>query len=82
MDKKQLAINKSHTACLHRVSHLLVANCFFLLALFLCACNDGKSDNDVGTSPFVYHTTTGNPHFDLPDIQENGELIILTLYGP
>lgn len=82
MNNEQLAINKSHAACLHRVSHLLIANCFLLLAICLYACNDSKPGNDSETSPFVYHATTGNPHFDLPDIQENGELIILTLYGP
>lgn len=82
MNNEQLAINNSHTACLHRVSQWLIANCSFLFVLCFCACTDSKLGSEVENAPFVHTTTTGNPHFDLPDIQENGELIILTLYGP
>ena len=75
-------MNNSHAACLHRVSQLFVVDCLLLFAILLCACNDSRSDGRSESSPFVSAAETGSPHFDLPDIQENGELIILTLYGP
>jgi membrane-bound lytic murein transglycosylase F len=56
----------------------------FLLTslLLLIACDQPKSGNTAGQSPYVANHAKGNPHFDLPDIQQNGELIVLTLYGP
>lgn len=52
---------------------------FVLLSIVSCTT---KSEGDnAGQSPFIA-ADGGNPHFDLPQIQENGELIILTLYGP
>jgi membrane-bound lytic murein transglycosylase F len=53
-----------------------------VLLLNIIACDPSGPSNDVGQSPFTNHASTKNPHFDLPDIQQNGELIILTLYGP
>ena len=52
------------------------------LLLSIIACGDSKSDNDAGQSPYVANAPKSNPHFDLPEIQQNGELIVLTLYGP
>lgn len=52
------------------------------LLLSIIACNDTSSGNHVEQSPYVSNGSEGNPHFDLPDIQQNGELIVLTLYGP
>lgn len=49
--------------------------------LSMIACND-SSGNRVGQSPYAHAAAEGNPHFDLPQIQQNGELIVLTLYGP
>lgn len=52
------------------------------LLLSIIACNQTQSGDTAEQSPFVATGQDGNPHFDLPDIQENGELIVLTLYGP
>ena len=52
------------------------------LLLSIIACNQTQSGDTAEQSPFVATGQEGNPHFDLPDIQENGELIVLTLYGP
>ena len=49
--------------------------------LSMIACND-SSGNRAGQSPYARVAAEGNPHFDLPQIQQNGELIVLTLYGP
>ena len=46
------------------------------------ACDSNKSQGDAGRSPFKANANDTPPHFDLPDIQQNGELIVLTLYGP
>ena len=52
------------------------------LLLSIIACNQTQPGDTAEQSPFVATGQDGNPHFDLPDIQENGELIVLTLYGP
>lgn len=52
------------------------------LLLSMSACNETSSGNHAGQSSFVSNPSDANPHFDLPDIQQNGELIVLTLYGP
>lgn len=53
------------------------------LLLSVIACDDTKSGNHVGQSPFFANASDEvSPHLDLPDIQQNGELIVLTLYGP
>lgn len=52
------------------------------LLLSIISCNQNQSGDTAEQSPFVSNSQEGNPHFDLPDIQENGELIVLTLYGP
>lgn len=52
------------------------------LLLSIIACDSPPSSNHAGQSPYIANTSNGNPHFDLPDIQQNGELIVLTLYGP
>lgn len=62
----------------------MVRKCISLLLLLLCtmACTDTRSGNHAERSPYVSAVSGGNPHFDLPEIQRNGELIVLTLYGP
>lgn len=50
--------------------------------LSIMACDSNKSQGDAGRSPFKTYTNNASPHLDLPDIQQNGELIVLTLYGP
>jgi len=52
------------------------------LLLSIMACNKTPSDHHAEQSPYASSTSHDNPHFDLPDIQQNGELIVLTLYGP
>lgn len=52
------------------------------LLLSVIACKDSSSGNHAEQSPYRSNTSDTNPHFDLPDIQQNGELIVLTLYGP
>ena len=52
------------------------------LLLSMSACHETSSGNHAGQSPYVSNPADANPHFDLPDIQQNGELIVLTLYGP
>lgn len=54
----------------------------FCLLFSIIACDHSPSGNGAEHSPYVSNATQGNPHFDLPDIQQNGELIVLTLYGP
>ena len=51
----------------------------FLLTSLLVACT---SKQDPARSPFKNSANDTPPHFDLPEIQQNGELIVLTLYGP
>jgi membrane-bound lytic murein transglycosylase F len=51
----------------------------FLLTSLLVACT---SKQDPARSPFKNGANDTPPHFDLPEIQQNGELIVLTLYGP
>lgn len=53
-----------------------------VLLLSFIACKSDKTGNEAGQSPYAPNSLKGNPHFDLPDIQQNGELIVLTLYGP
>lgn len=52
------------------------------LLLSIIACTGNTSGNDAEQSPYMSPSADANPHFDLPDIQQNGELIVLTLYGP
>lgn len=53
------------------------------LLLSIVGCDDMKTHgDDAGQSPFAHAQEQGNPRFDLGDIQENGELIVLTMYGP
>lgn len=54
----------------------------FVLVILLCfiACNY-STGNDAEQSKLVYAPTSDEIHLDLPEIQQNGELIILTLYG-
>lgn len=53
------------------------------LLLSIVGCDDMKTHgDDAGQSPFAHASEQGNPRFDLPDIQDNGELIVLTMYGP
>lgn len=62
---------------------MTVRGCILLcLLLSIIACDHSRSGNSAGQSPYATRNTKGNPHFDLPDIQQNGELIVLTLYGP
>ena len=62
---------------------MTVRGCILLcLLLSIIACDHSRSGNSAGQSPYATHHTKGNPHFDLPEIQQNGELIVLTLYGP
>ena len=61
--------------------------CIILCALLgFMACNGSRSSHEVEQSPFAHASSpeesAENPHFDLPDIQQQGELIVLTLYGP
>ena len=53
---------------------------FVLILLGFVAC-DSRSGNDVEQSKSAHVLTGDNAHLDLPEIQQNGELIILTLYG-
>lgn len=53
-----------------------------IVLLSIMACDSNKSQGDAGRSPFKTNVNDNPPHFDLPDIQQNGELIVLTLYGP
>ncbi|MBP3213910.1 MAG: transglycosylase SLT domain-containing protein [Bacteroidaceae bacterium] len=70
------------SATAHRTRGVRCMLCFFL-TLFLVACNSNSSqEGQVRQSPYAPDASKGNPHFDLPDIQQNGELIVLTLYGP
>ena len=52
------------------------------LLLSIVACGRQEPSQDAGQSPYAADASAKPPHFDLPDIQQNGELIILTLYGP
>lgn len=52
------------------------------LLLSIIACDKKSTGNHAGQSPYMPNASQENPHFDLPDIQQNGELIVLTLYGP
>ena len=53
-----------------------------IVLLSIMACDSNRSQGDAGRSPFKTNANDNPPHFDLPDIQQNGELIVLTLYGP
>ena len=53
-----------------------------LLLLSIVSCTSKRDGDSAGQSPFNSSASLDNPHFDLPEIQENGEIIILTLYGP
>lgn len=53
----------------------------FLLLSF-ASCTQSSGGDVAGQSPFTHSPIDGNPHFDLTDIQNNGELIVLTTYGP
>ena len=62
----------------------MIGRWFILLCVLLSimACDSNKSQGDAGRSPFKTNANDNPPHLDLPDIQQNGELIVLTLYGP
>ena len=50
--------------------------------LSMVACHDSSSSNRAEQSSFHSASSHEAPHFDLPQIQQHGELIMLTLYGP
>ena len=50
------------------------------MLLSLVACNS-STGNDAGQSRYANTPSGGDAHLDLAEIQQNGELIILTLYG-
>lgn len=52
-----------------------------LLSIASCDCDKARDDS-AGQSPFAEAASSGPPQFDLAEIQDNGELIVLTLYGP
>ena len=52
------------------------------LLLSIVSCTHKSEGDNAGQSPFAHVSNDANPLFDLPEIQQNGELIILTLYGP
>lgn len=54
--------------------------CFALLSMV--ACNGHSSSNHAEQSSCHSASSQEAPHFDLPQIQQHGELIMLTLYGP
>ena len=53
---------------------------FVSILLSLIACNS-YTGNDAGQSNYTHTPSGNNVNLDLPEIQQNGELIILTLYG-
>ena len=53
-----------------------------LLLLSIVACTQQRADDSAEQSPFVAQADGAAPHFDLPEIEEGGELILLTTYGP
>ena len=53
-----------------------------MILLSVMACDSKKSQGEAERSPFTAHATNGVSHLDLPEIQQNGEIIVLTLYGP
>lgn len=55
---------------------------FIYLLLSFVSCTQQSEGNGIGQSPFAKNQGESNPKFDLSDIQTNGELIILTTYGP
>ena len=56
---------------------------FFLLLILFVACTGKKTDGPV-IAPWgaVIDSVSDNSSFDLPQIQRNGELIMLTMSGP
>ncbi|MBR0045287.1 MAG: transglycosylase SLT domain-containing protein [Bacteroidaceae bacterium] len=65
-----------------RYLHIALVKLFIIHCFLFTSCNQPKTDNAGENSPYASASTNSNPHFDLPDIQQNGELIVLTLYGP
>ena len=55
--------------------------CIFTLLIFV-SCNNSDAGDKGGQSPFERAKSQDNPFFDLAEIQGNGELIVLTTYGP
>jgi membrane-bound lytic murein transglycosylase F len=58
---------------------------FFLISAFIIlnACTNGKKDEPEGPNALgITEQNKTSDDYDLPDIQQSGELIILTLYGP
>jgi membrane-bound lytic murein transglycosylase F len=54
---------------------------FMAIATILTSCNNGTQTTE--SSVFSSHSQVGEDDlFDLHEIQDNGELIVLTLYGP
>ena len=54
--------------------------CLLIVSASLYSCENAKQQD--GPDIFNYTETQNEEQFDLTDIQNNGELIILTLYGP
>ena len=79
MNNEQLTVGNWLTRCRHVAWLWLIVHCSFFVLLISCSPNKPQ---DTGQSPYVTNASDTNPHFDLPDIQQNGELIVLTLYGP
>ena len=52
------------------------------LLLSIVSCTHKSEGDNAGQSPFAHVSNDANPLFDLPEIQQNVELIILTLYVP
>lgn len=65
-----------------RYLHIALVQLFIVHCFLFTSCNQPKTDYAGENSPYASASTNSNPHFDLPDIQQNGELIVLTLYGP
>lgn len=55
---------------------------YLFLLLIFAACTTQPAGSKGGQSPFDKQSNGNNPLFDLAEIQSNGELIILTTYGP
>lgn len=68
-------LNKIHNVlCRHALP------CLLIVSASLCSCENTKQQNTPDI--FNYTEEQNDGQFDLTDIQNNGELIMLTLYGP
>lgn len=67
---------------MRRSSYIYII-CVVLLSVFSCAFTVScVSDHVKGTGVFTSDTEKGSELFDLQEIQNVGELIVLTVYGP